>query len=82
MLLDTRSDKDTPIRIRLIWSVFITLISAGLLYVGGLKHQTAIVLFGFPMVILLTIICVTLFKALHQEDISTINIVPKHPDVK
>ncbi|MFI7919393.1 BCCT family transporter, partial [Acinetobacter baumannii] len=76
--LDTRSDKDTPIRIRLIWSVFITLISAGLLYVGGLKTiQTAIVLFGFPMVILLTIICVTLFKALHQEDISTINIVPK-----
>ncbi|EPL5507675.1 BCCT family transporter, partial [Acinetobacter baumannii] len=66
--LDTRSDKDTPIRIRLIWSVFITLISAGLLYVGGLKTiQTAIVLFGFPMVILLTIICVTLFKALHQE---------------
>nr|EKW4748446.1 BCCT family transporter [Acinetobacter baumannii] len=49
----------------------------------GLKTiQTAIVLFGFPMVILLTIICVTLFKALHQEDISTINIVPKHPDVK
>lgn len=70
--LDSKSDKETSIKLRLIWSIFITLISAGLLYVGGLKAiQTAIVLFGFPMIILLTFISFALFKALRQEEINT-----------
>lgn len=66
--LDTRSEKETPIRTRLIWCFFVTSISLGLLYVGGLKAiQTAVILFGFPILILLTIMCVALLKVLHKE---------------
>ncbi len=66
--LDTRSEKDTPIRTRLTWCLFVTSISLGLLYVGGLKAiQTAVILFGFPILILLTIMCGALLKALHKE---------------
>lgn len=66
--LDTRSEKETPIRTRLTWCLFVTSISLGLLYVGGLKAiQTAVILFGFPILILLTIMCGALLKALHKE---------------
>jgi choline/carnitine/betaine transport len=66
--LDTRSEKETPIRTRLIWCLFVTSISLGLLYVGGLKAiQTAVILFGFPILILLTIMCGALLKAFHKE---------------
>ncbi|OTG63448.1 BCCT family transporter [Acinetobacter silvestris] len=66
--LDTRSEKETPIRTRLIWCFFVTSISLGLLYVGGLKAiQTAVILFGFPILILLTIMCAALLKVLHKE---------------
>ena len=66
--LDTRSEKETPIRTRLIWCLFVTSISLGLLYVGGLKAiQSAVILFGFPILILLTIMCGALLKALHNE---------------
>lgn len=68
--LDTLSSKDTPIKLRLIWSLFITLISAGLLYAGGLKAiQSAVILFGFPISILLILMCIAVFKALRQEPI-------------
>lgn len=66
--LDTRSEKETPIRTRLTWCLFVTSISLGLLYVGGLKAiQTAVILFGFPILLLLTIMCGALLKALHKE---------------
>ena len=66
--LDTLSSKDTAIRLRLIWSLFITLISAGLLYAGGLKAiQSAVILFGFPIAILLVLMCIALMKSLNQE---------------
>lgn len=66
--LDTLSPKDTPIKLRLVWSFFITLISAGLLYAGGLKAiQSAVILFGFPISILLVLMCIALMKSLHQE---------------
>jgi choline-glycine betaine transporter len=40
----------------------------GLLYVGGLKAiQTAVILFGFPILVLLTIMCGALLKAFHKE---------------
>lgn len=66
--LDTLSPKDTPIKLRLVWSLFITLISAGLLYAGGLKAiQSAVILFGFPISILLVLMCIALMKSLHQE---------------
>ncbi|MCX0340754.1 BCCT family transporter [Acinetobacter radioresistens] len=66
--LDTRSEKDTPVRTRLIWCLFVTLISLGLLYIGGLKAiQTAVIIFGFPILVLLIIMCVTLLIAFNKE---------------
>lgn len=76
--LDTMSEKDTPIRTRLLWCVFVTAISLGLLYVGGLKAiQSAVTLFGFPIIILLTVMVAALLKAFHQEEIANINVIPK-----
>ena len=76
--LDTRSEKDTPIRTRLIWCFFVTAISLGLLYIGGLKAiQAAVTLFGFPIIILLTLMSVALLKAFKQEDLSVIAPVPQ-----
>ncbi|MFH4157699.1 BCCT family transporter [Acinetobacter bereziniae] len=77
--LDTRSEKDTPIRIRIIWCLFVTAISLGLLYAGGLKTiQAAVILFGFPIIVFLTISMIALMKAFNQEDIVSIGVVPKH----
>ncbi|QHH95078.1 BCCT family transporter [Acinetobacter gyllenbergii] len=78
--LDTRSEKDTPIRIRIIWCLFVTAISLGLLYAGGLKTiQAAVILFGFPIIVFLTISMFALMKAFKQEGIANIGVVPKHP---
>lgn len=67
--LDTRSEKDSSLRTRLTWSLFITLISLGLLYIGGLKAiQTAVIIFGFPIIIILVIMCITILKALNNEE--------------
>jgi len=78
--LDTRSEKDTPIRIRIIWCLFVTAISLGLLYAGGLKTiQAAVILFGFPIIVFLTISMFALMKAFKQEDIANIAVVAKHP---
>lgn len=81
--LDTRSEKDTTIRIRIIWCVFVTAISLGLLYAGGLKTiQAAVILFGFPIIVFLTISMIALIRAFKQEDIANINIVPKNPKIE
>lgn len=78
--LDTRSEKDTAIRIRIIWCLFVTAISLGLLYAGGLKTiQAAVILFGFPIIVFLTISMFALMKAFKQEDIANIAVVAKHP---
>lgn len=71
--LDTRSEHDTPIKTRLLWSIFVTAISLGLLYVGGLKAiQAAVTLFGFPIIILLVLMCISLYKAFQKERIASI----------
>lgn len=71
--LDTQSEHDTPIKTRLLWSIFVTAISLGLLYVGGLKAiQSAVTLFGFPIIILLTLMCFSLYKAFQKEKIASI----------
>ncbi|MDM1247647.1 BCCT family transporter [Acinetobacter sp. R933-2] len=70
--LDTRSEKETPIRTRLIWCGFVTAISLGLLYIGGLKAiQAAVTLFGFPIIILLVLMCFSLQKAFKKENITS-----------
>jgi choline/carnitine/betaine transport len=80
--LDTRSEKETPIRTRLTWCLFVTSISLGLLYVGGLKAiQTAVILFGFPILILLTIMCGALLKAL-QKEVSTGLVISTAEEIK
>lgn len=80
--LDTMSEKDTPIRTRLLWCIFVTAISLGLLYVGGLKAiQSAVTLFGFPIIILLTVMVAALLKAFHQEEIANINVTPKQSQI-
>lgn len=83
--LDTLSEKDTPIRTRLQWCLFVTSISLGLLYVGGLKAiQSAVILFGFPILILLIIMCIAIFKALLKEtstDLATLDTSPKLNDL-
>lgn len=71
--LDTRSEHETPIKTRLIWCIFVTAISLGLLYIGGLKAiQAAVTLFGFPIIILLTLMCFALYRAFQQEALSVI----------
>lgn len=70
--LDTRSERDTPIKTRLIWCIFVTAISLGLLYVGGLKAiQAAVTLFGFPIVVLLTLMCWSLHRAFKTENVAS-----------
>lgn len=70
--LDTQSEHETPISTRILWCTFVTAISLGLLYIGGLKAiQAAVTLFGFPIIVLMTLICISLYKALKQENIST-----------
>ncbi len=80
--LDTRSEKDTPIRTRLIWCFFVTAISLGLLYIGGLKAiQAAVTLFGFPIIILLTLMSVALLKAFKQEDLPVMTPIPQDQNI-
>ena len=81
--LDTLSEKNTPIRLRVIWSVFITSISLALLYIGGLKAiQAAVVLFGFPIIILLLLMAISLLKSLRQEKLDTVTYHQKSQRIK
>ncbi|WP_111893261.1 BCCT family transporter [Acinetobacter sp. MB5] len=66
--LDANGTTDPSISIRLIWGIIIPLIGGGLIIAGGLKAiQTATIIAGFPIAILLGIMAVSLFKSLRQE---------------
>lgn len=66
--LDSNGDPNPSIKIRLIWSVIIPLIGGGLLLAGGLQAiKTACVIAGFPISILLTIMCFSLLKSLRKD---------------
>jgi len=68
--LDAEGAPTSPIRIRIVWGILIAVISGGLLYAGGLKAmQTASIIAGFPISIVLLIMCITLFKSLNKEAI-------------
>lgn len=76
--LDTAKSVDTPVSLRLLWSILVTCISAGLLYAGGVKAiQTASIIAGFPIAIMLTIMAITLFKSLRREPIIW-EFIPNH----
>nr|WP_262440907.1 BCCT family transporter [Acinetobacter ursingii] len=63
--LDANGSTNPSISIRLIWSIIIPLIGGGLIIAGGLKAiQTASIIAGFPIAILLIIMAISLIKTL------------------
>ncbi|MCG9483435.1 BCCT family transporter [Acinetobacter pittii] len=76
--LDTNGSTNPSVSIRLIWAVIIPLVSGGLLLAGGLSAiKTACVIAGFPISILLGIMCVSLMKSL-REDPQAWVMMPEH----
>lgn len=76
--LDSNGDPNPSIKIRLIWSIIIPLIGGGLLLAGGLQAiKTACVIAGFPISILLTIMCISLVKSLRQDPQAWV-MMPEH----
>ncbi|WP_151726028.1 BCCT family transporter [Acinetobacter ursingii] len=66
--LDANGSTNPSISIRLIWSIIIPLIGGGLIIAGGLKAiQTASIIAGFPIAILLIIMAISLSKTLRRE---------------
>jgi choline/glycine/proline betaine transport protein len=66
--LDANGSTNPSISIRLIWSIIIPLIGGGLIIAGGLKAiQTASIIAGFPIAILLIIMTISLIKTLRRE---------------
>ncbi|MCU4608746.1 BCCT family transporter [Acinetobacter ursingii] len=66
--LDANGSTNPSISIRLIWSIIIPLIGGGLIIAGGLKAiQTASIIAGFPIAILLIIMAISLIKTLRRE---------------
>lgn len=76
--LDSNGDPNPSIKIRLIWSIIIPLIGGGLLLAGGLQAiKTACVIAGFPISILLAIMCISLVKSLRQDPQAWV-MMPEH----
>lgn len=66
--LSTRGSLEPPMTLRLIWGVMQALIAGGLLYAGGLKAvQTATIVAGMPIAVLLLVMSVSLMKTLRAE---------------
>ncbi|ENV92281.1 hypothetical protein F937_01672 [Acinetobacter calcoaceticus ANC 3680] len=66
--LDANGTTNPSVSIRLIWSIIIPLIGGGLIVAGGLKAiQTASIIAGFPIAILLIIMAISLIKTLRRE---------------
>ncbi|WP_077610199.1 BCCT family transporter [Clostridium sp. Marseille-P2415] len=54
----TRSDKASPVWLKVFWGFSISLLAFVLLYSGGLEAvQTASIIMGLPMLILIIIMC-------------------------
>lgn len=76
--LDSNGDPNPSIKIRLIWSIIIPLIGGGLLLAGGLQAiKTACVIAGFPISILLAIMCISLVKSLRRDPQAWV-MMPEH----
>jgi len=76
--LDTNGSTNPSVGIRLVWAVIIPLISGGLLLAGGLSAiKTACVIAGFPISILLAIMCISLMKSLRQDPQAWV-MMPEH----
>ncbi|EPK3126742.1 BCCT family transporter, partial [Acinetobacter baumannii] len=76
--LDSNGATNPSVAIRLIWSIIIPLIGGGLLLTGGLSAiQTACVIAGFPISILLGITCISLIKSLREDPLAWV-MMPEH----
>ncbi|MER8322728.1 BCCT family transporter [Acinetobacter baumannii] len=76
--LDSNGTTNPSVAIRLIWSIIIPLIGGGLLLTGGLSAiQTACVIAGFPISILLGITCISLIKSLREDPLAWV-MMPEH----
>ncbi|HEC0039487.1 BCCT family transporter [Acinetobacter baumannii] len=76
--LDSNGATTPSVAIRLIWSIIIPLIGGGLLLTGGLSAiQTACVIAGFPISILLGITCISLIKSLREDPLAWV-MMPEH----
>ncbi|MCL9677041.1 BCCT family transporter [Acinetobacter sp. ACZLY 512] len=63
------SDSDSPVWLRIFWSVTITIVSIGLLLAGSFSAmQSAVVLCGLPFSVILMLYMYGLAKALKQEE--------------
>lgn len=63
------SDSDSPIWLRIFWSVVITIVSIGLLLAGSFNSmQSAVVLCGLPFSVIILLYMFGLAKALKQDD--------------
>jgi len=66
--LDSNGATNPSVGIRLVWSLVVPLIGGGLLLAGGLSAiKTACIIAGFPISILLGIMCISLLKSLRQD---------------
>ncbi|MBK0062336.1 MULTISPECIES: BCCT family transporter [unclassified Acinetobacter] len=76
--LDTNGSTNPSVGVRLTWAIIIPLISGGLLLAGGLSAiKTACVIAGFPISILLGIMCFSLIKSLRQDPQAWV-MMPEH----
>ncbi len=63
------NDSDSPIWLRVFWSVVITIVSIGLLLAGSFNSmQSAVVLCGLPFSVIILLYMFGLAKALKQDD--------------
>lgn len=62
---ESESDKHSPAAIKIFWGLMISLLAFTLLYSGGLSAvQTASIVLGLPMLILILVMCVSALKGL------------------
>jgi glycine betaine transporter len=59
------SDKHSPAFLKLFWGMMMSLLAFALLYSGGLSGvQTASIVLGLPMLVLILVMCVSALKGL------------------
>lgn len=66
--LTSQGSTEPPMALRVIWGVMLAFIAGGLLYAGGLKAvQTASIVAGLPIAVLILVMSIGLMKTLRQE---------------
>lgn len=77
-ILNAVGHTEPPPAIRVLWGVLLALIASVLLYAGGLEAmQTASIIAGFPVSIIIVLTMFTLFKAIRREPLAW-SMLPAH----